>query len=216
MYKSLNLLLAVFLLALASSCHNRQDTNKHVIEGHKHFIDAYNAVYDNGDINAVIEIPAGSIQKWEVDKNDGQLKWEIADGAYREIDYLGYPANYGMIPRTILPEKQGGDGDPLDVLILGPSMKRGRVVRCRVIGILYLLDRGEQDDKLIAVSPASSFSNIYSMHDLNAEYPGISEIVRTWFLNYKGAGKMSSTGYGGKEEALEILFAATKAYDAAK
>ena len=43
----------------------------------------------------------------------------------REVKYLGYPGNYGMIPRTLLPKELGGDGDPLDVIVLGPAVERG-------------------------------------------------------------------------------------------
>jgi len=56
-----------------------------------------------------------------------------------------------MIPQTLLSKENGGDGDPLDVIILGPSISRGSVVKAHLIGVLKLLDGGEQDDKLIAI-----------------------------------------------------------------
>ncbi|MDT8392420.1 MAG: inorganic diphosphatase [Bacteroidales bacterium] len=211
-------LLLVFVL-FQTACH--QTTNpgndlirsEYVIESDAHYIDGFPALYKNGDINAIIEIPAGSIEKWEVDKTDGKLKWEFVDGHPRNIRYLGYPANYGMVPRTLLPESKGGDGDPLDVLVLGPPYERGSVVRCRIIGVLYLVDRGEQDDKLIAVSLDSAFSDIDSMDELEKEFAGLKEILSIWFANYKGPGKLSSKGFGEKEEALAILADAIEAFE---
>ena len=73
----------------------------------------------------MIEIPTGTTAKWEVVKPSGELRWEFDQGRPRVVRYLGYPGNYGMIPRTLLPKEEGGDGDPLDVVVLGPAVPRG-------------------------------------------------------------------------------------------
>ena len=209
-------LFSIFISACNSSPMNNEtmelEVSKYVISGDKHFVDGYVPFFKNGDINAIIEIPAGTVQKWEVDKSDGDMKWEFVDGKPRRVNYLGYPANYGMIPGTLLSKASGGDGDPLDVIVLGPPIDKGSVVRCKLIGVLYLLDRGEKDDKLIAVSSGSSFFGIESMEDLDNNYNGITEIIRIWFTNYKGPGMMESSGYGDQAAAREILFSAVEAY----
>jgi len=169
-------------------------------------------MHDDGDINAAVEILAGTLEKWEVDKTDGNLKLEHIDGAPRIINYLGYPANYGMIPQTLLPKESGGDGDPLDVIILGPAVDRGKVVKCKLIGVLYLTDHGERDDKLIAVLADSPLYEVDSMNELNQNYNGIEKILQLWFTNYKGPGKIQSKGFGSKKEALEILKFAIENY----
>lgn len=168
----------------------------------------------DGAINAVIEIPAGTLDKWELDKTTGQLKWELVDHKPRVVDYIGYPGNYGMIPRTLLPKEKGGDGDPLDILVLGPPAKRGALLKCKLIGVLHLEDRGEQDDKLIAVSADSPMYSIESLDELNANYNGVTEIVQLWFTNYKGPGKMKSKGFGSKKVAHDLLTAAISEYEA--
>lgn len=173
----------------------------------------YSPIYEDGDLNVVIEIPAGSLEKWEVDKTDGKVKLQHTNGKPRLIDYLSYPANYGMIPRTILPKELGGDGDPLDVILLGPKVERGSIVKCKLLGILYLYDRGEQDDKIIAVMNNSPFYAINSMSDLKRNYPGMTEILQLWFTNYKGAGILQSDGFGEKEAAAEVLHSAIEAYN---
>ena len=75
-----------------------------------------------------------------------------------------------MIPQTLLAKANGGDGDPLDILVLGPPVERGSVLSCKLIGVLYLKDRGEQDDKLIAVAENSPFENLQSIEDLNQNF----------------------------------------------
>lgn len=137
---------------------------------------------------------------------------EVVKGKPRIINYLGYPANYGMIPQTILPKELGGDGDPLDIIVLGPPVARGAIIRCSIIGALQLKDRGEQDDKLLAISVESKMAHISHLDGLSAEYPGVLDIVETWFVNYKGADKMQSEGYVGKKDANKILVAAMNEY----
>ena len=117
-----------------------------------------------------------------------------------------------MIPRTLLPKENGGDGDPLDILVLGAPVERGRVLKCKIIGLLYLSDRGEQDDKLIAVSSRSPMYGVNSIDELNQGYKGVTEIVELWFTNYKGPGKMESKGFGNKKEATAMLNEAIHEY----
>jgi len=182
--------------------------------GPESFVTGSPAVNPDGTINAVIEIPAGTTAKWEVGE-DGVLRWEIENGKPRVVEYLGYPVNYGMVPRTRLPQELGGDGDPLDILVLGRAMARGSVIRVRVVGVLEMLDGGEQDDKLLAVREGSVLADVSSLDELTSELPGITEIVETWFSNYKGPGKMDSRGFAGVDRAHEILGAASRAYDRA-
>lgn len=165
----------------------------------------YEPINNNGDINAIIEIPSGTLDKWELNKTTGKVEWEHVNGVPRVVNYIGYPGNYGMIPRTLLSKENGGDGDPLDVIVLGPPAERGSVVKAKLIGVLYLVDRGEQDDKLIAVSSNSPLYSVNDIDELNQKYNGISDILQLWFTNYKGPGKMISKGFGSKVEAVNIL-----------
>lgn len=188
--------------------------NQYTIVSPKNFISGYKPENSDGTVNVVVEVPAGTLDKWEVSKPDGKLEWEFLEGKPRVVQYLGYPGNYGMIPRSLLPEELGGDGDPVDVLVLGAAVPRGSVVPVKLIGILKLLDSGEQDDKLLAVMKDSPFSEVNSVADLDRKFPGVTTIIETWFCNYKGInGGMESQGFAEKEEALKVFNTAVQAFD---
>ena len=161
----------------------------------------------------VVEIPAGTSDKWEVDP-DGVMRWEIEDGLRRVVSYLPYPGNYGMVPGTLLSEEEGGDGDPLDVLVLGPAAPRGQVITARPVAVLRLLDDGETDDKLIAVALDGPLAEVDSLERLDAEFPGASAIVEIWFTHYKGAGRIQTRGYEGRAAAEQTVARAAAAHRA--
>jgi inorganic pyrophosphatase len=144
-----------------------------------------------GPVHAVVEIPAGTADKWEVAEDGRALAIERQDGQRRRIDYLPYPANYGFIPRTRSTTEAGGDGDPLDIVLLGPATPCGAVVQARLIGALHLVDDGEQDDKMLAVRPGTPLGDVHGLDELRDRYPGVLDILETWFVHYEGPGNRS-------------------------
>jgi len=177
------------------------------------------AMNDDGTIKVIIEIPSGTSAKWEVSKDDPKaVYWELKNDKPRIINYLGYPANYGSIPGTALPKELGGDGDPLDVIVLGQAVPRGTVADVRVIGVLKMLDGGEQDDKLIAVlAKDSPFAHIESMAQLDSEFAGVSQIIDLWFASYKGPdGGMEGKGFEDAATARAVLEAAAANFEAGR
>ena len=91
---------------------------------------------------AVVEIPKGGKNKYELDKETGLLRLDrVLDTATH------YPANYGFIPRTY-----AEDHDPLDVLVLcQEEIVPLTLVECFPIGVLNMIDNDEQDEKIIAI-----------------------------------------------------------------
>ena len=202
------------LLLILISCENSK-SNKNVSQND---IKSINLLTDlppiNADstLNAVIEIPSGTVDKWELNKLNGKIQWELIDNIPRIVNYLGYPGNYGLIPQTLLSKENDGDGDPLDILVIGPPVERGSIIKCKIVGVLFLMDQGERDDKLIAVSVNSPLYDINDITDLNKNYKGISEIIKMWFTNYKGPNKMESKGFGSKNIAEGLLKDAISEY----
>lgn len=184
----------------------------YTLDGERDFVSGYPARDEGGFVQVVVEIPTGTTDKWEVDKATGDLKHEFKNGKPRVVRYLGYPGNYGMVPRTLLPKSEGGDGDPLDVIVLGPPVPRGTVLSCKLLGVLKLLDGGEQDDKLVAVRPETPFFAVNSIAELDSAFGGVTEILAQWFSNYKGPGEMQAFGFAEKEVAEQVLETAIKAY----
>jgi inorganic pyrophosphatase len=181
-----------------------------VLKGEQNFLSGYEPVNLDGTVNAVIEIPAGTTAKYEVDKDTGMMAIEQKNGKPRYVQYLGYPCNYGMIPKTLLPKSKGGDGDPLDVLVLGPAVPSGSVVRARPIGLLTLVDGGEIDDKIIMVMADGPFASVTGLADLNKRFPGVLTILQTWMTHYKGYGKdgklvLSSPGFKNRAAAIKTV-----------
>ncbi|MCA9417077.1 MAG: inorganic diphosphatase, partial [Candidatus Omnitrophica bacterium] len=94
------------------------------------------------EIIAIVEIAKGSKVKYELDKDLGMLKVDRI--LYSSVVY---PANYGFIPRTL-----GDDDDPLDVLILMQEpVDNLSILRVRPIGMMAMLDQGQNDEKIISV-----------------------------------------------------------------
>ena len=91
----------------------------------------------------VIEIPKGSKNKYELDKETGLLKLDRV--LYSAVHY---PADYGFIPRTFC-----DDGDPLDALVLSQEpVYPLTIVQARAIGVMQMRDEKGEDDKIVAVS----------------------------------------------------------------
>ena len=160
--------------------------------------------------NAIIEIPTGTNEKWKLNKNGKSLQREFKGGLPRTINYLSYPGNYGFIPQTLLSKENGGDGDALDVVILGEKLSRGSVVKIEIVGMLSMKDKGLVDNKIIAVLAGSKFSNnISKLQNFKKKYPGALEIIEIWFKNYK-IQKIETFGFSEKKIAKEFIINANK------
>ncbi len=160
----------------------------------------------SGDaIQVVVEIPAGTNRKIEYDETRKNFAVDEIAGKARVIDFLPYPGNYGFIPSTYMDPALGGDGGPLDVLVIGESAATGTVMAARPIAALLLLDEGQLDTKIIAV-PADSSLQVMKAGDFqefSMAYDGAKHIIENWFLYYDGLGTTEFKGWRDEQYALE-------------
>lgn len=170
-----------------------------------HMIDEVLYKTVDGFYQMVVEIPAGTNEKWQTDPKTGDFYHDTIAGKPRVINFLPYPMNYGYIPQTVLLKEQGGDGDPTDIITLAPAQPRGTVSPVRVIGALKLAERGETDTKVVSLLPGGPFEDVQDISELLFHYPGTVEIIRLWFEGYKGPGSFLFQGYAGRQEAIDII-----------
>ena len=129
---------------------------------------------DSNVVHALIEIPLGSKNKYELDKSTGRILLD-------RVLYAAmiYPAEYGIIENTLAP-----DGDPLDILVIcsDPTFPGG-VVPARVLGYLRMVDNGKLDYKLISVVDCDPrYDNVHELSDLPAF---VLKEIANFFANYK-------------------------------
>lgn len=158
-------------------------------------------------VHAVIEIPAGTNRKIEYDPAAGLFRQDTLAGAPRRIAFLPYPANYGFIPSTLMDTERGGDGDPLDVLVIAEAVPTGTVMEVRPVAALRLLDEGAADTKIIAV-PVDSALLLFPLEDLDdllTVYDPVRRIIQEWFVFYEGWGNTNLLGWEDKSFARKEI-----------
>ncbi len=154
-------------------------------------------------VNVVIEIPAGSKNKYEYDEELHVIK----------LDRVGYaamahPYDYGFIPET-----RSEDGDHLDAfVVLDHSVFPGCLVAARPVGLMRMVDDGEADEKIICV-PAKDvrYDHITDLAQLSAHLP---KEIQHFFEHYKDlqGKKAEVTGWGDAAEAKKVITEAQEAF----
>jgi inorganic pyrophosphatase len=161
---------------------------------------------EKGIVNTIVEVSTGSINKYELITESGQLKLD-------RVGYssLSYPFTYGAIPQT-----WDLDNDPLDIEIVNITepLVPGSLVEARIIGAMKFIDGGEVDDKIIAVlNDDKRVEHINTIDDLG-EY--FKKETKYYWENYKALKKPGSGVVGeflGFEEAKRIIHESEDRYN---
>ena len=159
---------------------------------------------ENRSVDALIEIPLGSRNKYELDKATGRIRLD-------RVLYAAmiYPAEYGIVENTLAP-----DGDALDILVIcsDPTFP-GCTVPARVLGYLDMVDGGKLDYKLISVVDCDPrYDSIHELEDLS---PFVLKEIANFFANYKvlQGVKVEVGAYHGREEAMAVIARCRQAWE---
>jgi inorganic pyrophosphatase len=158
------------------------------------------------EVTAVIEIPFGSRNKYELDKKTGMMKLDRV--LYSAVHY---PGDYGLIPRTL-----HDDGDPLDVLVLVKEETfPGCMIDVRPLGVLRMLDRGEPDDKILATALRDPYyEEVFDIADVPQH---MLKEIEYFFSTYKDleGKRVQIVGWEKSEAAMRVITESIARYDAA-
>ncbi|XP_043369422.1 inorganic pyrophosphatase 2, mitochondrial isoform X1 [Dermochelys coriacea] len=150
--------------------------------------------------NMVVEVPRWSNAKMEIATKEplNPIKQDIKRGKLRYVanifPHKGYIWNYGALPQTWEdPHHKDkdtgccGDNDPIDVCEIGTKVRSlGEIVQVKVLGVMALIDEGETDWKIIAISVDDpEAQKIHDIDDVKKHKPGYLEATAEWFRLYK-------------------------------
>jgi inorganic pyrophosphatase len=147
----------------------------------------------DGTVNGYIEIPRGDRRKWELDMaaNDRAIDRMMPESLG------GYPVNYGFVPQTV-----SYDGDPFDILVLGPPLTGGALVRGVIVGLMRMEDEKGLDSKVVVSLTGRDG------RPLHALTPDDQRRMTDYFRRYKDhePGKLSKmSGWGTADEGLDYV-----------
>lgn len=160
------------------------------------------------ELNVIIEIPKGSPNKYEIDKETGMIALDRAN-----YTPTPYPFDYGFVPQTLWE-----DNDALDVVVFTTyPLQVGVLVRVRPVAVMEMIDSGESDYKIIAVPiDDRRWEGVQDLADLNKhslkEYAHFFETYKD-LKGDKGEYKVTVNGYKGKAEAIEAIERSVKLYE---
>ncbi|PIR03930.1 MAG: inorganic pyrophosphatase [Candidatus Magasanikbacteria bacterium CG11_big_fil_rev_8_21_14_0_20_39_34] len=158
--------------------------------------------------NVIVEVPKGSRNKYELDKDTGMIKLDRAN-----YSFAAYPFEYCFVPQTLW-----DDGDAIDVVLLATHpLFPGVLVEARPVAFMKMIDSGEDDSKIIAVPTCDKrFDNIQDLSDLN---PHNLKEIQHFFETYKALKgetpdqyKVEVPGFEPKNMAIEALNKSVKLY----
>ena len=160
-------------------------------------------------MHVIIEIPRGSNNKYEIDKESGLIKLDRAN-----YTSAAYPVEYGFVPQTLWE-----DGDAIDVLVLATyPIPPGILVEARPVALMDMVDTGEPDAKIIAVPVEDKrWDHVQDLEDINKH---TLKEIQHFFETYKALkGKPAPVvihGFKPKADAYAAFERAQELYKGSK
>lgn len=157
------------------------------------------------EINVIVEIPKGSHNKYEIDKETGMIKLDRAN--YSDA---AFPFDYGFAPQTLWE-----DSDPLDVIVLSTyPLHPGILVAVRPVAVMEMIDGGESDYKVIAVPVEDKrWEDVQDLGDINKHtLKEFQHFFETYKLLKGKPAPVEIRGIKGKAEAIEAVQKSVQIY----
>ena len=162
----------------------------------------------DGYVHAVIETPAGTRHKYAFGPHYGvmKLKSTLAEG-------LAWPYDYGFVPHTI-----GGDGDPVDILVLNDAPTFSScLIETRILGGILLLKNGEENDRLVAAPPRRKGVSLKTdaYDDLGDIPDALLDGLKDFLVQYsqEQGNEIAIKDVCSRKKALKVIDKAGKAYE---
>lgn len=160
----------------------------------------------DGTLNAYVEISLGSRDKYELDIENNKL--ELDRVIHESVG--GYPINYGIVPGTF-----SWDGDPFDVVVLGPKVESGTPIKTKIIGIYHMVDEKGFDPHLVASPVDANGDALFALDD--AKKAEIASFVERYKKPDAHKGKWAKfIGWGDAADGARFTKTTAGFFDAAR
>ncbi len=157
------------------------------------------------EINVIVEVPKGSSNKYEIDKETGLIKLDRAN-----YSAAPFPYDYGFVPQTLWE-----DGDALDVIVLTTyPLNVGILVGVRPVAVMEMIDSGESDFKVIAVPTKDKrWDDVQDLKDINAHtLKEFQHFLETYKALKGKPAPVEIKGIYGKKEAEAAVMKSVELY----
>ncbi|GAA4375790.1 inorganic diphosphatase [Hymenobacter koreensis] len=149
-------------------------------------------------LQVVVETPAGTNHEIRYSARDHDFRRVQQAGSDRVVPFLPYPANVGFIPSTrgSATARRTGTGT-LTALVLAESQPSGTIMEVLPVALLMLDNAGEMQTVVVTVParPSQQVIAASSWHELTTQYPGVREVLHTWYQHHAGRGQVRVVGW---------------------
>ena len=155
------------------------------------------AVAASGNLQAVIEVPAGASSDIVYNKKTGEFEQVLQGDGPQVINFLPYPGNYGFVPGLQTNGENGGAKGPFKILVVGHRLETGTVLEVIPLGILLLREDGIATPQIIAVPADEGRQTLKARNflDFLIQHDAAKRMIEDWFAYHRGWGRVEVDGW---------------------
>ncbi len=139
-------------------------------------------------LQAYITSPAGTNARFTYDAGKGKIVAHYTTPKDSLLQFLPYPGNYGFIPGTMADTARGGDGQPLDILVLAQATEASKTQEVIPVAVVHIAKPTGTDFCVIAVPsrPSERIIDVTTYAGLAKKFPAVKQILNLWFMHHDG------------------------------